>query len=64
MTSKFCWWSICKVNHFLQKCKDSWIGCDQEKKNIDHKAGSAVRTMLSAKTFRSERTRAKHGDKR
>lgn len=33
------------------------------KKNTEHKAGSAVKTMLNAKTFRSER-RAKHGDKR
>lgn len=33
------------------------------RKNTEHKTGSAVKTMLNAKTFRSER-RAKHGDKR
>lgn len=60
MTARFCWWSICKVSHFLQKCKE----LDRSrKKNTDHKAGSAVKTMLNAKPFRSKR-RAKHGDKR
>lgn len=36
---------------------------DRSRKNTEHKAGSAVKTMLNAKTFRSER-RAKHGEER
>lgn len=31
MAAKFRGWSSCKVNHFLQKCKNSWIGSDPEK---------------------------------
>lgn len=36
----------------------------QRKRSIDHKAGSGVRIMLCAKTYRSKRTRAKQNEKR